>query len=490
MVFIGGILFTVLFSFVNVATNGYYLATIYTTSPNATLHQQYWFTKSPWSWGSKLKPTCEAQNIPIGYEFFTTNQGLSYTLESVSRFDEATNQTTRFPSLPYLNQTLEDCGVDEVILYMKKADQSENGVGAWWSWDDSTGAATAHCTLNTAVGLVNATFSTAYSSAPKEYKYVIQNNYIDLASMWWGTRLLNLYWSSTLKQTALAYYEDAYGNLTTTPIWMKGQMKFTPNVTDDIKTYDFFSLEYYFLAADANIENGNVPYDVMYNNPNSGLDVSGPLTEGLTWAKVMYSTILTDLGQSHLQNLLQNERLLQWALQYPDDVFRKQMDDASCDYYVDQNCDYDWMNYGGIASPLDAPTAGGRTQMPMNQSYDTYKALMGPLGTNSTTIFSQYACSVPVRKDTGSLFLAVLVADLVFLSALWTLLNVVASTIVKRHDTEAMACRAHTRDAYGVIAMGPVGQASESRKDLVRSSSIDLSSGSSLVGREGYRLVP
>ncbi|KAK5100264.1 hypothetical protein LTR70_001748 [Exophiala xenobiotica] len=227
----------------------------------------------------------------------------------------------------------------------------------------------------------------------------------------------------------------------------------------------------------------------MYNNPDTGLDVSGPLTEGLTWGKVMYSTILTDLGQPHLQNLLQDESLLQWALQYPDDVFRKSMDDVSCDYDADQNCDYDWMNYGGIASPLEAPTAGGHAQTPMNQSYDAYKTFMGPLGTKNATIFSQYACSVPVRKSFGSLFLAVLVANLVFLSALWTLLNAVAGTIVKRHDREAMACRAHIRNAYGAVAMGPMGPRFESRKHLVRSSNDDLSDGSDLIGREGYRLV-
>ncbi|KAK5949886.1 hypothetical protein OHC33_009071 [Knufia fluminis] len=494
---IGGILFTVLFSFLNVATNGYYLTTIYTTTPNATLDQDYWFTKAPWSWGGKLKPTCQAQNIPIGYEFFTTNLGLSYILESVSRFDEVSNQTIRFPSLPYLNQTLQDCAVDNVVLYMKKADQSKNGQGAWWSWGDSSAAATAHCTLNTATGLVKATFSTTYSSNAKQFNYIIQNNYTESSSKWWGTRLLNLYWASSLKLMAAALYEDSDGTLTDTPIWTKGQIGFRPNISQphDIKDISFFDLNYFFLAANADLFNYLLPYDQMYNQPD-GLSTSGPLTEGLTWAKVMYSTILTDLGQSHLQNLLLDEDLLQWALQYPDDKFRKQLDDISCDYNVDQSCDYDWINYGGVASPLEAPDAGGLMQTPMNQSYDAYKSLMGPLGTKNATIFSQYACSVPVRKDNGTLFLAVLIADLVFLQALWSILNWVAGGIVARQHKDAMACRTHAMglDGYGMVGMRPVSGGDDfdgrSTSKLVGSLSREVSAGPSLIStRDGYRPV-
>lgn len=62
---IGGIIFTVLFSFINVAANGYQLKTIYTTNPNATLNEKHWFTQAPWSWSSRLPPSCEAQNLTL-----------------------------------------------------------------------------------------------------------------------------------------------------------------------------------------------------------------------------------------------------------------------------------------------------------------------------------------------------------------------------------------------------------------------------------------
>lgn len=102
----------------------------------------------------------------------------------------------------------------------------------------------------------------------------------------------------------------------------------------------------------------------------------------------------------------------------------------------------------------------------MNQSYAAYKSQTGPLGTTNAQIFSQYACSVPVRKDGGTLFLAILIADLVFLQALWTVLKLVADTLVAKQDAMAMTCVGHGA-GYGAIAMGPVGTAElESQQKL------------------------
>lgn len=487
-----------MFSVINFATTGFYLKTIYTTSPNETIAEQHWYTKAPWTWSDKLKATCQAQNLPIGYQFFTTNLGLSYTLDSVTQYNKATNQTVHLPSLPYLNQTLEDCQIDQVVLYMRKNDQSENGHSAWWSWGDSTGAATAHCTVSTAVGLVNASFAATYSSSPKQYSYVIQDNYTEQSSMWWGTRLLNLYWSSTLFQMAGALYPDLDNtNWTTTPIWTKGQITFTPNKTDDIKAYEFFNLQYYFIAGDSSIRNYADPdLSNMYNY--DGLAYTGPLTEGLSWAKVMTSTILTDLGQSKLPNLLLDEKLLQWILQYPDDEIRQGLDPYSCDYENDGNCYQDWVNFGGIAAPGVNPDVSQDQQKPMNQSYDAYKSLMGPLGTKKTTIFSQYACSIPVRKDGGTLFLSILIADLVFLQALWAILTLVAGAIVSKSDGYAMACQTHVRGGndYGMVGMEQprsngveyIGGYNESQQKLVPTGqSVEVSPDPNWMGRSMNR---
>lgn len=478
---VGGIIFTILFSVINLATNGYYLKTIYATDPNTTIAQKEWFTDVPWSWGDKLKPTCLAQNIPIGYQFFTTNSGLSYTLESVSQYNATSNETVRFPSLQYLNQNLQGCHIDNVVLYMKKADQSKNGYSAWWSWDDSSAAATARCMIYTEGGPVNVTFSTTYKTSPKQFDYTISNNYNSntSSSMWWGTRLLNLYWSSTLVEMASALYPTNDTVWSSTPIWTKGQMTFTPNITTDIKAYEFFGLRYFFLAGDASLINDLIDLNLMYNNRDNTA-FSGPLTEGLTWAKIMYSMILTDLGEIRAPNLLLDSSLLQWALQYPGDIFREDLNNMACSR---DDCDYDWINYMGIAAPGLDPSDRDH-QTPMNQSYNAFKDLMGQLGTKKATIYLQYACSVPERKDTGTLFLAVLIADLVFLQVMWAVLNFIAGLVVTRQDNMAMACHAHANQDYGLVGLGmSPGQGMNSKLGLGGSSA---TSREVLVVEEGY----
>lgn len=451
--------------------------------------EKHWFSNAPWSWGDKLNPTCETQAIPIGYQFFTTNLGLSYTLTSVSQYNIQTNETTRFPSLQYLNQTLQDCQIDEVDLYMRKSDQTENGKGRWWSWDDSSAAATAHCTIDTSIGPVNVTFSTSYKSDPKKFLYTIQNNYTSAASLWWGTRLLNLYWSSTLVEMGLALYpiKSNKDTWSSTPIWTKGGMTFKPNITSDIKSYDYFSLSYYFIAANSDIKNYNYDLNLMYNNDDTTA-YSGPLTEGLTWAKIMSSMVLTDLGETRSPNLLQDPTLLQWALQYPGDIFRERLNNRACPFTGTNDCDYDWVNYLGIAAPTLDPAAPDDQQTPMNQSYNLFKSQMGPLGTKKAEIYLQYACSIPQRKDTGTLFLAVLIGDLVFLQTSWMILTVVAGWLVTRYDKSAMACEGHVlQQEYELVGMGgsPHGRDLETAKTGVRVGGLGDTSREALIGDDG-----
>ncbi|KAK6063880.1 hypothetical protein SCUP515_12103 [Seiridium cupressi] len=56
------------------------------------------------------------------------------------------------------------------------------------------------------------------------------------------------------------------------------------------------------------------------------------------------------------------------------------------------------------------------------------------------TSYAQYTCQLPKLKSTGSLIAAVVLADLVFLSAAWNLLNWGASGWLRRGDRMAMFC--------------------------------------------------
>lgn len=443
VVIIGGIVSVVVFSFLNLAASGYNLQTIYTTDPNATLHQDYWFTKAPWSWMAKSRPTCQAQNIPVGSTFFTSNLGFSYTLEAVSRYSETIDASVNYPSLPYMNQQLDECHVQKVNIDVQKRDETENWQSSWWSWR-GTGKVTVTCTVSTEAGPFNATFSTLCGRDQTDYSYVIQTNYTHLSSMWWATRLMNLYWNSLLTGLAQAPYQEMVnGSWTSTPIWMTFSMTLAPNKTDDITVYDFFSLSYYIIAANANLFNAvDYPLDAMYNN-GGRLAFSIALTEGLSWGKLAYSSVLVDLGKPGHQNLLMDEHLLQYIMLHPDDSFRNDPENSlNCS---DSDCNYYWFMWSAISPPGTDPSWPNNYSILMSDSYDTFKAQMSPLGTFDATIFTQYACSIPVRKEAGALFITILIADLVFLQAVWVLLNVVAANMVVKKSPSSMYCEGCNR---------------------------------------------
>lgn len=52
-----------------------------------------------------------------------------------------------------------------------------------------------------------------------------------------------------------------------------------------------------------------------------------------------------------------------------------------------------------------------------------------------------YICEVPVRKPTGSLIIAVMIADLVLLQALWYLLHLIMTWWVEKNDDKAFHCK-------------------------------------------------
>ena len=109
--------------------------------------------------------------------------------------------------------------------------------------------------------------------------------------------------------------------------------------------------------------------------------------QGESLAKSTYSTILADLGQfSSKTNILTDARLLQY---FPSNF--------------------------SLALKHTANARPG----PVTQDYDTLKAAPGPLGIRSSVISTTYICQVPRLKSSGTLFIAVLVAELVFLQAAW-----------------------------------------------------------------------
>ena len=131
VVIIGGICATVLFSALNLAANGYNLVVQYTTDPNATISQQRWTERFPFSMVEKTVASCQSQNLPINSQFFTDKLSLEYTLVGV--WQELRNEIVTLPSLRYTNNTLENCYVN-IIQVDLQSTQRTSEQQAWTSW--------------------------------------------------------------------------------------------------------------------------------------------------------------------------------------------------------------------------------------------------------------------------------------------------------------------------------------------------------------------
>lgn len=124
-------------------------------------------------------------------------------------------------------------------------------------------------------------------------------------------------------------------------------------------------------------------------------------------AKSFMSVILTDLGQTTTeQNILTAERLLQhFTADFPEAVSRQQ--------------------------------PGSGTAL---EDYDSLKDTTGPLVVAPATLAVSYLCNVPRRKPWSELIVSILVADLVFMRALWSIFTFAMSSWLKAKDKTGNWC--------------------------------------------------
>jgi len=116
-------------------------------------------------------------------------------------------------------------------------------------------------------------------------------------------------------------------------------------------------------------------------------------------AKVLESTILTDLGQQHTHpNILADADLIQ----HFSSNFSQITDYAQLNWWP-------LLDLNHTGKTLDDEFLVG----PAIQDYNTLKDTTGPLGVKPSVFAMNYLCSVPQRKSTQSLLISLTVADLV-----------------------------------------------------------------------------
>ncbi|KAI8665423.1 hypothetical protein NCS56_00978000 [Fusarium sp. Ph1] len=454
---VGGVVLAVVFTLINLGSSGFYLKSEFTSDPNSTISgKTEWFMKPPFSWENSLEPKCEPKMLSVGDSFFTSGLGFQYTVKSLRRINDSDESVETFPSIPYLNNNLEDCFLDRASLKLKKSDAI--GSRTWWiSWSAASSVeATAACSVMTQLGRVNISLALQYSGgADHLYGYILEDNPIEHASIWWGTRLLNAYLAGvwqimSLTQQVSDAKEDHY--------WAFGDILYIRNLSEqDIRTIAFFRSDAWIASSHGRIvttsmvavdsplcfandfsDAKNLTY--LFGNPKDPL--SPVATEGLHYAKLLHSLVSIDLGNCQAPNLLLNEDDLKYAIDAPESPNRKPKKDL----------DYRTGKYKGSMdrySKIPRPnTFYNKNLTFLDEAYDEFRPLTGKLACQKSAIVAQYLCSVPKSKSTGTMILAIVIANLVFLQAAWRLLGLIAQGMLPNADPDAMVCEGCLKGNY------------------------------------------
>lgn len=147
-------------------------------------------------------------------------------------------------------------------------------------------------------------------------------------------------------------------------------------------------------------------------------------------AKTFYSSIMVDLGQN-VSNILTRPDLLR-------------------EYNLYTN-DFPYWARIGTYDEIMAQNSGG------------------PLGVTQSTFFAQYLCQVPKMKSKPSLVVAVILADIVFLSTSWKIYTWLVGQLLARGGRKTMYCE-------GCMQIAQQGGYVEVSRDGVFSTTIKLSS--------------
>ena len=166
---------------------------------------------------------------------------------------------------------------------------------------------------------------------------------------------------------------------------------------------------------------------------NSNIDLSGsPSTSIDALTKSFYSLVLSDLGQAVPTNLLTNSGLIMGlqetiAVQNVStllELWEYHISTPPSDLYQNETAFFKWFGEFFI-----------QYFVPSDKQIATSMPVVLP-----AVIATQYNCQVPQLKSTGSLLVAVLVADLVFLQVLWKVLNLAVTFSLKRRRRDANYC--------------------------------------------------
>lgn len=221
----------------------------------------------------------------------------------------------------------------------------------------------------------------------------------------------------------------------------------------DIMDLDFFSMAYEFVF-DESVSAGlwgkwetyylgtiadpdSASYALRTMNDTSIYNGSTYLSIVISLAKVMYSTVMVDLGavnQSTASNVLLDKPALR--------AFSSAVT-------------YEVLNYSAF---LPGPATA---------DYSTLESSTGELRVTPSVISTRYICQIPQRKPVESLILSILIADLVFLQAAWSMYNwIVGAFMGEKHKPDYCEGCLKLMEASGEVKLDDFGSPELLANDL------------------------
>jgi hypothetical protein len=212
--------------------------------------------------------------------------------------------------------------------------------------------------------------------------------------------------------------------------------------------------------------------------------------------KVVYCTLLSDLGQPGQHNMLSSPGSAQALITQSYNIWLSQSSDQTS-----LQGDTGWLDFH---DEFNYDSSAFYTQPPLSNSTAFFAWFAPSFGVPTTpgvsTISAQYLCQVPERKGWGSLLVSVLVADIVFLQVLWKLLCWIATFMVERGDEQTKYCigcakKFQTEDyvmltpTADAVAMPPAAAATSAKTALLgKATSMEASDDESQYVRQ--RSIP
>lgn len=413
----------VLFSVVNVASSGYFLAVQATKNPNATLAENTWLQNWPSFVTSKIKPTCQSFAIPVKSELFTNNTALTYTLTDVWQ-DDANGTRKISSSLSYQKNLLENCSVHGIDMNFESQDRAAVQL-SYSKWGVRVSAYTTCSIINSPEGPTMFNLTMSYNYVPGTVRYGEQSGFLGVgflsrdkdkqASLYCGESLLSTTWAPVCRAL-----QDIRQTLDSTKVADHMVTKITLNYhphqgpTAGISDLTFFDLDYQFIRTSPNSELG--PGFVV--PPKDGSPVN----------------IARLNAEKTFPNIWITADVLAKAA-YPDQL-----------EYFTANFSY---SRDHVANAIPGPA---------EQDYATLRHSTGPLGVKPSVFVMDYICQLPKRKLLSNLIVSVFVADLVFLQATWQVCKLVVDYFFVKKIADGQWCERCKDSPEAIPLTDPVSE--------------------------------